>query len=63
MCVVLAVAKLVCLVIHNQYEPVVGDFKGEKQRNLEILEKVLKSREVVDANKAANQLTAQRQKR
>ena len=49
--------------IVNQFDQVVGNSQEEKQRNLAILDKVLQKRGVVDANKAANQLTAQNQKR
>ena len=51
------------LCIFNQFDQVVGNSKEEKQRNLAILDKVLQKKDVVDANKAANQLTAQNQKR
>lgn len=45
-----------------QFDPVVGDSTSEKTRNLGILEKIGKAKEVLDTTKAANRLNAEKER-
>ena len=46
-----------------QFDPVAGNFASERTRNLSILEKLDKAKEVLDSTKAANRLTSEKERR
>lgn len=47
----------------EQFSTVVADVKTEKQKNLEILEKLSKGKAVLDVTKAVNTVTSEAEKR
>ena len=47
----------------RQFATVVGDLATEKQKNLDILEKLSKGKPILDVTKAANAATAEAEKR
>ena len=47
----------------TQFATVVEDIKAEKQKNLDILDKLSKGKPILDVTKAANTATAEAEKR
>ena len=51
------------LIFFFQFATIVGDIKTEKQKNLDILEKLSKGKPILDVRKATNAATSEVEKR